>query len=466
MFEMTIDGASVTTEAMIAVINPVDRSVAAMVPNAGQAELDRAVEAARRAFPNWRDTPYRERQKRVTRIGEIIAQNEADLARLEMLDGGKPAAVARPVIGFASQWAMALSSFEMPEEVIDPNPARRIVLHHEPIGVVGALSPWNFPIFLAVWKLSQALLAGCTIVLKPSPFAPLAVLKLGELIRDELPPGVVNIIVGDDFLGPLMAAHPGFDKISFTGSTATGRKVMDSAAPTLKHLTLELGGNDPAIVFPDVDLEAVAQQVFWSAVGNSGQACIATKRIYVQEEIYDTFLKVMHKLADSTKMGRSEEEGVMLGPVQNEAQFARVQSLIEDCRRQGYAFHQGPAPEETGFFIPVTVVDNPPPEARIVREEQFGPILPVMKFSSEDEVISLANDTDMGLTATVWTKDMERAARIARKLEVGTVWINEASALSPMVPFGGHKQSGLGVENGLQGILAYTQIKAVTANHG
>lgn len=466
MFEMTIDGAGVTTAAMIEVINPVDLSVAGLVPNAGQAELDRAVEAARRAFPNWRDTPYCERQKRVARIGEIIAQNEAELARLEMLDGGKPAAVARPVIGFASQWALALSSFEMPEEVIDPNPARRIVLHHEPIGVVGALSPWNFPVFLAVWKLSQALLAGCTIVLKPSPFAPLAVLKLGELIRDELPRGVVNIIVGDDLLGPLMTAHPGFDKISFTGSTATGRKVMDSAAPTLKRLTLELGGNDPAIVFSDVDLEVVAQQVFWSAVGNSGQACIATKRIYVQDVIYDAFLKSMHCLADSTKMGRSEEEGVLLGPVQNEVQFARVQSLIEDCQRRGYSLHQGPLPEEKGFFVPITIVDNPPPEARIVREEQFGPILPVMKFSSEEEVVSLANDTDMGLTATVWTKDMERAARVARRLEVGTVWINEASALSPMVPFGGHKQSGLGVENGIQGILTYTQIKAVTTNAG
>lgn len=462
MFEMTIDGVGVTTETAIEVINPVDRSVAARVPNAGKAELDRAVEAARRAFPGWRDTPYADRRKAVARIGEIIAQNEAELSRLEMLDGGKPAAVAGPVIGFASQWAMALASFDLPDDVIDPNPDRRIALHREPIGVVGALSPWNFPVFLAVWKLSQALLAGCTIVLKPSPFAPLAVLKLGALIRDELPAGVVNIIVGDDALGPMMTAHPGFDKISFTGSSATGRKVMESAAPTLKRLTLELGGNDAAIVFADVDLETVAQQVFWSAVGNSGQACIATKRIYVEDRIYDAFLGAMHSLTDAMKMGHSEEEGVMLGPIQNAAQYARVQSLIEDCRRNGYALRQGRTPAEDGYFVPVTVVDNPPQDARIVREEQFGPILPVMRFSSEDEAVAHANDTDMGLTATVWTKDIARADRIARRLNVGSVWINEASALSPMVPFGGHKQSGLGVENGLQGILEYTQLKAVT----
>ncbi|MCD7107805.1 aldehyde dehydrogenase family protein [Rhizobium sp. DKSPLA3] len=461
-FELTIDGAGETTATFIDIVDPSTGAVTARAPCAGAAELDRAVAAARRAFPAWRETPPDERRRLVGGLGDILAAHAEELVALDILEGGKPHAVAAPVLDLAVQWVKALATLEIPVRVLDDNPDRRVEVHHEPLGVVGAIAPWNFPVFLSVWKLASALIAGCTVVLKPSPLAPLAVLRMGSLIRDQFPKGVVNVLSGDDALGPLMTAHEGFDKISFTGSTATGRKVMESAAPTLKRLTLELGGNDAALVFPDVSLDAVAPALFWSAMGNSGQVCIATKRIYVHDDIYDDFIRAMRLQIDATTMGPGGQPGAMLGPIQNAPQFQRLQSLLADCRANAYKLHQGTAPDGNGYFIPATLVENPPHDSRIVREEQFGPILPIVRFSTEDEAIALANDSPMGLTATVWTQDMARARRVAQRLQSGNVWINEASALSPFVPFGGRKQSGVGVENALDGILEYTAVKAIT----
>ncbi|MFE1602841.1 aldehyde dehydrogenase family protein [Methylobacterium sp. ID0610] len=461
-FDLTIDGAGVTTAATIAVVDPSTGLAFARAPNAGAAELDLAVEAARRAFPSWRDAPAAERRALVLHIADVITANAAELAELDMREGGKPRAVAGAVTALAAQWAQGLAGLDLPVEVIDDDPARRIEVHRVPVGVVGAVVPWNFPLLLSVWKLASALMAGCTVVLKPSPFAPLAVLRLGALIRPLCPPGVINVVSGDDALGPVMTAHDGFAKISFTGSSSTGRRVMASAAPTLKRLTLELGGNDAAIVFPDADIDRVAQAVFWSAMTNSGQACIATKRVYVHEAVYDRFAGAMRALATTALAGPADREGVMLGPIQNMPQLARLRQLIEDCRSGSFGLHQGPVCDGGGYFFPATIVDDPPRHSRIVREEQFGPILPLLRFSSEAEAVALVNDSDLGLTATVWTDDMERARRLARALEVGSVWVNEASALSPLVPFGGHKQSGLGVENAREGLLAYTNAKAVT----
>jgi acyl-CoA reductase-like NAD-dependent aldehyde dehydrogenase len=307
------------------------------------------------------------------------------------------------------------------------------------------------------------LLTGNTLVLKPSPYTPLATLKLGELLRDVFPAGVLNIISGGDELGPLMTAHPGFAKISFTGSTATGKKVMESAAKDLKRITLELGGNDAAIVMPDVDVDAVAQQIFFGAFYNTAQICVATKRLYIHEDVYEPLRDRLHVIAQNVTVGDGAKQGTVLGPIQNEAQYKRVLDLLEDAKSTGLTLLQGKAPNENGgYFIPVTLVDNPPDESRVVTEEAFGPILPLLRFSDVDEVVDRANATDYGLAGAVWSKDVDQAVAIAHRLETGTVWINTNLASTPQTPFAGHKQSGFGVENGRAGLLEFTVPKAIS----
>jgi aldehyde dehydrogenase (NAD+) len=463
---MTINGRDVDTATYLEILNPATGQVFATAPNAGADELDAAIAAARTAFPGWRDRPHAERQAAVGGIGKIINANAEELTRLLTQEQGKPIEQARIEIMGAAQWCQATASLGIPVTVVEDQPEHRIETRHVPVGVVGGISPWNFPVMLAIWKIAPALLAGNTMVLKPSPFTPLTTLKLGILLRDLLPPGVLNIVTGNDALGPLMTSHPGFDKISFTGSTATGRRVMASAAPTLKRITLELGGNDPAIVFPDVDVTATAEQVFWSAFTNSGQICAATKRVYIHDDIYDSFATALTAVAKAVPMGDGSEQGIGLGPVQNKAQYERVRSLIEDSRVAGHRFLIGGEPSDSdGYFIPISLIDNPPDNSRIVREEQFGPVLPLMRFNDEAEVIARANDTEYGLASTVWTNDEARALRVAEKLEAGSVWINEALAIHPFAAFGGHKQSGLGSENGVSGLLEYTNAKTVTIRH-
>ncbi|MFA5122004.1 aldehyde dehydrogenase family protein [Zavarzinia sp.] len=460
---MTIDGRAAEAPNRLEVRNPADGQVFAAVPDAGAAELDLAIQAATRALPAWRAKPWAERQALVARIGETISTHAEELIRLLTREQGKPTEQARFEVLGAAQWCAAVATMVEPIEVIEDTAAHRVETRHVPIGVVGAISPWNFPVMLSIWKIAPAILAGNTMVLKPSPFTPLAVLRLGELLRDVLPPGVVNVITGGDALGPLMTGHPGFGKISFTGSTATGRRVMASAAPTLKRVTLELGGNDPAVVFPDVDVRTTAEQLFWSAFTNSGQVCVATKRAYVHDEIYDDMLNALAEVAAAVRMGDGREQGSVLGPVQNKPQYDRVRALIEDSRQNGHrVIEAGAAPEGEGYFIPVTLVDNPPEDARIVQEEQFGPVLPLLRFTDEEDVIARANATEYGLAATVWTADEARARRLADRIEAGSVWINEALAISPFAAFGGHKQSGVGVENGLGGLLEFTNPKTVT----
>ncbi len=329
-----------------------------------------------------------------------------------------------------------------------------------PLGVVAAIAPWNFPLMLACWKLAPALMAGNTVVIKPSPFTPLATLRMGELAADLFPAGVLNVLCGGDGLGPLLTAHTGIAKVAFTGSTATGRRVMAAAAPTLKHVTLELGGNDAAIVMPDVDPVKTARKLFMGAFLNSGQVCIAAKRIYVHESIYDAFAQAFAAAAKATPMGPGTQEGVVLGPVQNRPQYERVKELIEATREAGHSFLAGgEVPEGPGYFIPPTVVDNPPDDSRIVVEEPFGPIVPLLRFSDVDDVVRRANDSEFGLGASVWSNDLEQARAIGVRLETGTVWINSVQLLDPHAPFAGRKQSGIGVENGIEGLLEYTAIQ-------
>jgi acyl-CoA reductase-like NAD-dependent aldehyde dehydrogenase len=462
-FSMTIDGEGVAGSARLAVLNPATEGVIAEVPDCSAAELDAAVAAARAAFPAWRATPLDVRRAAVAKIGEVIGANLNDFARLFTLEQGRPVAKAAEELMGAAFWATSIAQQEIPVLVNEDTPDRRSETRRVPIGVVGGIVPWNFPMLLGMWKIASALLTGNTVVIKPSPFTPLTMLKLAELMRPHLPAGVFNVVSGGDQLGPWMTAHPGIDKISFTGSTATGKRVLESAAASLKRVTLELGGNDAAIVLGDVDVKAVAEPLFWSAFNNNGQVCIATKRMYVHAAVYDALAAELSAIAARVKIGDGLEQGTDIGPIQNRAQFERVKALIADARAQGLAFLAGgEVPEGRGYFVPVTIVDNPPENSRVVVEEAFGPVLPLLRFDDVEEVIARANDSIYGLAGSVWSRDTDAALAIAERLEAGTVWINEAQYVTPWQAFGGHKQSGIGVENGTDGLLEYTNAQTIT----
>lgn len=456
-FTMTICGQAVAARQSFAVLNPATEAIVAQASDCAREQLDEAVAAARAAFPMWRATPYPERQEALRRIGAALASHAEELKTLLTAEQGKPLAAALAEIEAAAWWIGAVADRELPETISDEMPGQRSVTRHVPLGVVGAIVPWNFPVLLAIWKIGSALLTGNTLVLKPSPYTPLTTLRLGELLRGVLPAGVLNVISGGDALGPWMSAHPGIDKISFTGSTATGRKVMASAAANLKRLTLELGGNDAAIVLPDANVSEIAEPLFWAAFTNSGQVCVATKRLYVHETLYDEVVSAFRAIAGRTSLGDGAQQGSQIGPVQNRAQFERVSDLIRDSREQGHEFLLGGEPAEApGYFVPVTLIGNPPEDARVVQEEAFGPVLPILKYSSIDEAVARANASEFGLGGSVWSSDIAKAAEVAARLETGTVWINSAQGLTPFAAFAGHKQSGVGAENGLEGLLEFT----------
>jgi acyl-CoA reductase-like NAD-dependent aldehyde dehydrogenase len=466
-YRMTINGELVGGKATIAVVNPATGQPFATAPDCSASQLDAAVAAARAAFKSWRRMPIEERQALVRRAGEVIAANADELARLFTREQGRPVSGALSEIQMGAQWLLDSASLTPPVHVVEDSEAQWVETRYVPLGVICAISPWNFPVNLSLWKVAPALIAGNTMVLKPSPFTPLCMLKIGELLRDVLPPGVLNIISGGDALGPMMTAHPGFAKISFTGSTATGMRVMESAAKGLKRLTLELGGNDAAIVMPDVDLDDVAQKIFFGAFFNTAQICVATKRLYVHEAVYDGLRDRLVAIAKAVKVGDGAEQGSVLGPIQNKRQYERVLELIDDARANNLVMIEGaPTPEGGGFFIPVTIVDNPPESSRVVQEEAFGPVLPMLKFTDIDDVIERANDSEYGLAGAVWSKDTDQALDIARRLETGTVWINQNLVLRHDTPFAGHKQSGFGVENGVEGLLEYMAPQAVYLARG
>lgn len=462
-FTMTIDGRGAPTPTTLPVRNPATDAVFAQAPDAGQQELDAAVAAARKAFPGWAATPIDERRAALKRIGAIINDNLQDLARLLVQEQGKPFADACGEIGGTAYWAIATSDLELPVDEKE-GPYGRVVTRYVPLGVVGGIVPWNFPIILSMFKIAPALLTGNTLVIKPSPYTPLTTLKIGELLREALPPGVLNIISGGDALGPLITAHPDINKISFTGSTETGKRVMASAAANMKRITLELGGNDAAIVLPDVDVPAITEKLFWSAFTNSGQICIATKRVYIHEDIYDQLSASLADYARTVNIGDGLDQGVRMGPVQNRAQFEKVKALIADARQNGLKFLAGGEVDESraGYFLPVTLVDNPPEQARVVQEEAFGPVLPLLKYRDLDDAIARANASPFGLGGSVWSSDIDAAQAVADRLETGSVMINGGTAPSPLAPFAGHKESGLGAEGGVDGLLAYTNPKTVT----
>lgn len=460
-FHMLIEGELVGTSDRIDVFNPATGAVFATAPAADAALLDRAVAAAQRAFPAWRATPITERKRAILAAADTIEAHAEELAELFTLENGRPLIGSQREFMRAVSWMRGMTEWDIPVDITEEDDVRRVEVHHVPLGVVAGLVPWNFPVVLAMFKLAPPLIAGNTLVLKPSPFTPLCTLRIAELLKDHFPAGVLNIISGTDALGPMITAHPGFAKISFTGSTETGKKIAATAASDLKRLTLELGGNDAAIVLEDADVDAVAPKIFLGAFGNTGQVCVATKRLYVHDTIYDRFRDKMHHLLQTAKVGNGLGDGVMFGPLQNKRQYDRIVELLDDARDTGVTLLQGNDVPENGYFVRLTLVDNPSEDSRTVQEEAFGPILPMMRFSDIDEVIERANATSYGLGGSVWSADTEKATAIAHRLESGSIWVNDNTALSHLTPIGGAKQSGLGVESAQVGLLEYTQPKAI-----
>lgn len=455
-YTLTINGQAAVGPRRYPVVNPATEEVFAEAPDASRAQLDEAVAAARKAFEGWSRTPVAERQRLVSAIGERLQAHAEDFMRLLTEEQGKARAGAEWEVGGAIAWCSEIAKQHL-EAKVEEFDERTIETRRVPLGVVGAITPWNFPLLLAVWKVAPALAAGNTVVLKPSPYTPLCTLKFGEILRDLLPPGVLNVLSGGNELGEWMTSHPGINKITFTGSTATGRKIMASCSSNLKRMTLELGGNDPAIVMPDVDVEATAKDLFWGAFQNSAQFCVAAKRIYVHDDIYDEFSQALVDFAKTVKMGDGAEQGTELGPINNRMQFEKLKDLMADAKASSLKFLLGgEIPDGKGFFVPVTIIDNPPDDSRVVVEEAFGPVLPLLRFKDVGDVVRRANDTEYGLAGSVWSGDPAKAREIAEQLECGTVWINEIHSFSPHIAFGGHKQSGIGIENSLEGLSEFT----------
>ncbi|KAF8749785.1 aldehyde dehydrogenase family [Rhizoctonia solani] len=450
-----INGKPVPSQTTLDVQNPATQKKIAEAPVATKEQLDEAVAAARAALPAWSAKSQDERAHALEEIAKVIENNIPKYKPILVAEQGKTLTNAEMELGGCIMWLRETAKLRLPDKVIVDNEHTRITERRVPIGVCAGIIPGsNFPLMLCIWKLAPALLAGNTMVLKPSPFTPLTTLKFVQDIQAVVPPGVVNVLSGDDSLGPWITSHPGIDKVSFTGSSETGKKVMASASTGLKRLTLELGGNDPAIILPDVDVAKVVPNVFWAALVNNGQTCAAGE--------------VPDELAKFAKT--------------NLLQYKKVLTFFEDAKANGYKFVTGgdvnPNPTD-GLFIPASFVDNPPEDSKIVQEEPFGPIVPLLKWSDEADVIRRASryllvscrktcadlhldDTNLGLSASVWGKDLDAVERIAKQIQAGTVCMNELQPATPFSAFGGHKESGIGVEGGMNGLLTYSNIQTFT----
>jgi acyl-CoA reductase-like NAD-dependent aldehyde dehydrogenase len=462
-FHNVINGKLTTTETTRHGINPATKKPNPEVPVATKKDLDDATDAARAAFTKWSQTTIEERQAALNAFGKALMEYSDDFASLLTREQGKPIGDAKGEVFAGMAWLTGIAQLKLPEEVMDDDEEHQVVVRYTPIGVAAGIVPWNFPIQLACGKIAPAVLTGNTIIIKPSPFTPYCGLKLGELAQRFFPPGVVQVLSGDDNLGPWITSHPNIDKISFTGSTATGKKVMESASKTLKRVTLELGGKDPAIILKDVDIKKVAPKVAGLAFANAGQICLALKRVYIHESIFDEFRDEMIAYAKSLVSGDGLKEGVTLGPIQNSMQYERVQGFFADIEKESWKVAFGGKNDESspGYFISPTIIENPKEDSRIVTEEPFGPILPILSYSTEDEVVARANNTRMGLGASVWSSDIAEARRIGSRLEAGTVWINTHLEVNPKYPFSGHKESGIGTEWGINGLKGYCNVQTI-----
>ena len=431
--------------------------------------VDLAVAAARRAFRHgpWATMPAADRARLLRRLGEILTRDADELAAIETRDNGKiireTAAQARSLQSYFDYFA-GLADKTSGEQIPSPSPNFLVYTERVPVGVVGAIIPWNSPLALLTWKLAPALAAGCTAVVKPSELTPVTALLLAERAAEAgFPPGVINVVTGAAGVGAALAAHPGIDKITFTGGGDTARHVARAAAGNLVPTVLELGGKSPQIIFDDADPEAAANGLLAGIFAASGQTCVAGSRVYVQSGIADEILARVTARAGELVLGDPSDPATEMGPAASDAQRDRILAMIEQARAEGATVAAGGVvdPVLGGRFVRPTVITGVTNDTIIVREEVFGPVLAVMPFDDEDEVVALANDSDFGLAAGVWTLDVRRAHRMARALDAGTVWINTYRNVSYVAPFGGFKQSGYGKDNGREALDGYLKTKTV-----
>ncbi|GFF92449.1 probable aldehyde dehydrogenase [Aspergillus udagawae] len=461
-FYNVINGETVSSTATQHGINPANKEPNPSVPVASSTDLDNAVTAAQVAFEQWSRSSLEDRRKALFAYADAVNAEKDGFTSLLTKEQGKPLSQASVEVEMAVAWIKGLASLEIPEVVLEDSSERRIFQRFTPIGVTAAIVPWNFPVLLAIGKVVSALITGNSIIVKPSPFTPYTALKLAELAIPFFPSGLFQALNGDDRLGPWMTRHPKIQKISFTGSTLTGKRVAVACAESFKHCTLELGGNDPAIIFKDVDLDALVPKIAPLCFLNSSQVCMMIKRVYIHESIYEAFRDRLVAYVKTLLVGNGVQRDVFFGPVQNEMQYNKARDLLSSISAEGLRPALGGIVEESaGYFIHPTIIDNPPDTSRVVTEEAFAPILPLMKWQTEEEVIARANAGPTGLGGSVWSRDLDQAQRLASHLECGSVWINSHFAVAPHVPFGGRKESGQGVEWGVDGLKAYCNPQTV-----
>ena len=465
-FRLLINGRLVPGDRSSPVLNPATEHAVAQCPRASEAQLNEAVAAAKAAFPAWAALAIDARRTVLMKMADRIDQHRDELARLLTQEQGKPLREATGEVMRAAGFFRYFASLDLPVKVAEDSADRRVELHRRPLGVVAAIIPWNFPVMMVSFKVPPALLAGNTIVLKPSPTTPLTTLRIAELVADMAPPGVLNVIADDNDLGTALTAHPDVRKISFTGSTATGKKVMASATDLLKRFTLELGGNDAAIVLDDADPETVAKGLFSGAFANAGQVCLAIKRVYVHDSIYDAVCDALARRADEAVVGDGLEQGTQIGPVQNRMQYEKLKHFLESARRDGTIIAGGTLLDGPGYFIRPTVVRDITDGAELVDQEQFGPVLPLIRYTDPQDALARANASPYGLGGSVWSSSVPRAREIAARMDAGTVWVNRHLDLMPYIPMSGAKHSGIGVEFGEEGLAEYTQLHVLNLPGG
>lgn len=463
-YQNIVNGTSVAATETYKVFNPANGDLVGLAPVSTETEVEQAVQTAISAQVDWAKRSDKDRAEQTGIIANVLEKNSEYLADLITREQGKP--LSGPGSRFEMEacvaWTQVPASCSVEPEVVYEDDERKDTLHRVPFGVVAAIAPWNWPLMIAIWQIMPAIRMGNTVVLKASEYTPIATLEMVRLINQELPPGVLNTVTGDGRIGSKLTSHPDIDKIMFTGSESTGRRIIEASAHNLAPITLELGGNDAAIVLPGTDVSAIAEDLFWGAFLNMGQTCACIKRLYVHADDYEDVMSALGTLASQMPIGDGTDENVLIGPLQNKMQYDKVRDLIADARAGRCDIREfGETPNE-GYFLPLTLVGDIEDGQRLVDEEQFGPALPIIRYRDLDEAIASANRLPAALGASVWTDDPANATETANRLEAGTIWINQHGAIHPMVPFGGNKASGYGCEFGLEGLKGVTQARVIS----
>lgn len=465
IYRTITNGQSIDPSSTFEVKNPATGEVIGRAPISTQQEVEAAIQSAKDAQPAWAAKSDKERVEILMGLLGVLEKNKEYLAHWVVKEQGKP--LGGPHAMFEVEgcmgWTQVPLSLPLPVETVFEDDTKKAEMHRRPYGVVGAIAPWNWPLLIAMWQIVPSLRMGNTVVIKPSEYTSIGTLEMIRLFNEVLPPGILNTISGDGSVGAQLVKHKDIDKIMFTGSTRTGKKIIEASGGNMAKLTIECGGNDAGIILPGTDMSDKMGDLFWGCFINMGQTCAALKRLYVHEDDYDGVVGGLKEMAAQMPMGNGMDEGIVLGPLQNEMQFNKVKDLVEDAKANGATIHSGGAPlDGTGYFYPVTIVGDVDNGDRIVDEEQFGTAIPIIKYRTVEEAIKKANDSTVGLGGSVWGDDLAEAQRVATQIEAGTVWINEHGMIHPMIPFGGMKQSGYGLEFGTEGLKSVSQPQIIS----